>query len=72
MGLYNNPKIITDPNILKEYPEYQKYVDKNEALLDTIIKVKQGTVCEERTSKKDSRFYNEDGTRDYENFYGKW
>lgn len=57
---------------MREVPQNQGYVDKHEAKLEAITKMKQETISEDRTSRNDSRFYNENGTRDYENFQGKW
>lgn len=71
LGLYNNPKIITEPQIVKNNQQLQAYADANEAKLEAIIQSKKTSVCEERTSKNDSKFFNENGTKDYDFFQGK-
>lgn len=63
VGVMNHPKRISSPKILKKKPEYQGFLDKNENKLDA--------TCEDRTSKDDARFYNENGTKDDENYPDK-
>ena len=46
----------------------QSYIDKHEDLFDKIKVSKAQTIREDQTNKQDSRFYNEDGTKDTENF----
>jgi len=69
IGAYNNPKIITgDSKLVRELPEAQSFVDKYEEQLRKIKAEKSKAIREDRTTKEDSRFYNENGTKDAENF----
>ena len=68
IGVMDYPKIISKEEIIKRRYEYQTYLDKHEAKLDQIAASKKNAICEDRTSKDDSRFFNENGTKDDENF----
>lgn len=68
IGVMDYPKIISFLEIIKRRAEYQAYLDKHETKLDEIAASKKNAICEDRTSKDDSRFYNENGTKDDENF----
>lgn len=69
---FDKPKVVetsiikTDKPVFVAEPKYQGYVDKHEEKFNEFYKHK--ITCEVRVDKDDSRFFNENGTRDYENF----
>jgi hypothetical protein len=72
---FNQPKIIETPTnnvikpVFKPDPKLQQYADKHEETLNKFYKNKGADYCEVRRHKDDdSHLYNENGTRDYENF----
>jgi hypothetical protein len=73
---FNNPKIVEAPidnNISKPIftvdPKLQHYADKHEDTFNKFYANKISTPCEiRRHVYDDSHLYNENGTRDYENF----
>jgi hypothetical protein len=71
---FNKPKIVENPidtsnkPLFKVDPNAQAYLDKYEDTLNNFYDNRVHYHQEVRVHKSDSRFYNEDGTRDYENF----
>lgn len=71
---FKKEKIIDVPAYATKKPIFivdktlQPYLDKREVILDNFYNIKKDYPSELRLHKEDSRFYNEDGTRDYENF----
>ena len=54
--------------IYKKIDKYQDFVDKHEKTFDKIYENQKNGLNEVRVDKNDPRFYNENGTRDYDNF----
>jgi hypothetical protein len=72
---FNHPKIVENPidnankPVFTVDPKLQKYTDKHEEDFNKFYKNKLANYCEVRRHKDDdSHLYNENGTRDYENF----
>jgi len=71
---FNKPKIVensvnnTDKPVFATKSNLQNYADKHEEALNKFYTNKKAMSAEVRLDKDDTRFYNENGTRDYENF----